>query len=234
MRAPRLLALDLDGTLLAPEGSLNRRTASLLRLARSGTILVLATSRDFALTRPVATVVGAEHCICLTGAQAFRAERCLFRHPLPAAPSQAVFRYATRLGLSAAWYVRKEVFQSPREEAPDQLLLRGDPALLHRVAERFGSLQGQVRFLFLPDWTHPQVLHLLHPRATKGRALERLAGFLGVAREAILAVGDGLADIDMLELAGHGVAMEGSPPPVREAADQVLEEPLEDFLQRLS
>ena len=51
------------------------------------------------------------------------------------------------------------------------------------------------------------ILDLLPPGVSKGTALERLAGRLGVGRKETMAIGDNWNDVDMLEWAGQGVMM---------------------------
>ena len=57
--------------------------------------------------------------------------------------------------------------------------------------------------------------------ANKGKAMLALAASLGIAREEILAFGDGSNDISMIRAAGLGVAMANSTPDVKAAADEV-------------
>ncbi len=51
------------------------------------------------------------------------------------------------------------------------------------------------------------ILDLLPPGVSKGWALARLAGRLGVDRKETMAIGDNWNDVDMLEWAGQGVVM---------------------------
>ncbi len=51
------------------------------------------------------------------------------------------------------------------------------------------------------------ILDLLPPGVSKGWALERLAGRLGVDRKETMAIGDNWNDVDMLEWAAQGVMM---------------------------
>ncbi len=51
------------------------------------------------------------------------------------------------------------------------------------------------------------ILDMMPPGITKGRALERLAGKLGIDRRETMAIGDNWNDVTMLEWAGQGVVM---------------------------
>jgi phosphoserine phosphatase len=64
-------------------------------------------------------------------------------------------------------------------------------------------------------------------RAGKARALERFAGEIGVPLQQTVAVGDGANDIDMLSIAGLGIAFNAKPV-VRAHADAALSVPYLD------
>lgn len=59
----------------------------------------------------------------------------------------------------------------------------------------------------------------------KAVGIEVVAAHLGLAREDVVAVGDGLNDLEMLAWAGVGVAIAGAHPDVLAAADRVAEGP---------
>ena len=59
------------------------------------------------------------------------------------------------------------------------------------------------------------------PAATKGQCLMSLCRILDVEAKDSMALGDGTNDLDMLELAGVGVAMANAAPALLEAADYV-------------
>jgi hypothetical protein len=50
-------------------------------------------------------------------------------------------------------------------------------------------------------------LDLLPPGCSKGAALDSLAGIRGLKRDQIMAIGDNLNDLEMLEYAGRAVVM---------------------------
>ncbi|MDL2219847.1 Cof-type HAD-IIB family hydrolase [Ruminococcaceae bacterium OttesenSCG-928-O06] len=64
-------------------------------------------------------------------------------------------------------------------------------------------------------------LELNTKTANKGAALLALAGWLGIARSGVMAVGDGPNDVEMLRAAGTGVAMANAAPAALAVADQV-------------
>ncbi|MFW6230051.1 MAG: Cof-type HAD-IIB family hydrolase [Halanaerobium sp.] len=57
----------------------------------------------------------------------------------------------------------------------------------------------------------------------KGRALADLADDYNILPEEIVAIGDGYNDLSMLEMAGLGVAMENAPEEVRSRADRITQ-----------
>ena len=84
-----------------------------------------------------------------------------------------------------------------------------------RLAEKLG-LQGTNYFIGWTAW-----LDLAPEGISKASGLEEVAGLLGVAREDVLAIGDGRNDSEMLEWAGRGVAMGQAPDEVKAVADHV-------------
>ncbi len=65
-------------------------------------------------------------------------------------------------------------------------------------------------------------LEVLPPGVTKGAVVASLAHRLNVRAEESLAVGDDLNDLEMLDWAGRGLAIEGSPQPLVDVADGVI------------
>ena len=65
-------------------------------------------------------------------------------------------------------------------------------------------------------------LEVLPPGVTKGAVVAQLAERLGVRAVDAVAVGDDLNDLEMLDWAGRGLAVQGSPEPLVDAADAVI------------
>jgi hydroxymethylpyrimidine pyrophosphatase-like HAD family hydrolase len=62
------------------------------------------------------------------------------------------------------------------------------------------------------------ILDLLPPGCSKGAALDSLARIRGLEREQIMAIGDNLNDLEMLEYAGHAVVMANASEEIRSLA----------------
>ncbi|MGM0502053.1 MAG: HAD family hydrolase, partial [Bacillota bacterium] len=66
-------------------------------------------------------------------------------------------------------------------------------------------------------------VEIMNPEVSKGQAVADLAQELGFQREEVVTIGDSYNDIEMLEYAGLGVAVENAWPAVQEAADYITE-----------
>jgi len=95
--------------------------------------------------------------------------------------------------------------------SPQVELLENAEKMLHREMDgKIATARSLATFL-----------EVINKDVSKGKALKFLGEMLGVKKEEIMAVGDHYNDLDMLEYAGLGVAMEVSPPEVKAAADHI-------------
>lgn len=65
------------------------------------------------------------------------------------------------------------------------------------------------------------VITVMPSGVSKGDGLRRLARLLGIGLSEVMAVGDNLNDLEMLDVVGLGVAMGNGPPEIRARADHV-------------
>jgi Cof subfamily protein (haloacid dehalogenase superfamily) len=71
----------------------------------------------------------------------------------------------------------------------------------------------------------PTYLEFTSVESDKASALQFVSERLGIAQAETVAVGDGRNDASMIEWAGLGIAIEGSPPEVQAAADRTIPGP---------
>jgi Cof subfamily protein (haloacid dehalogenase superfamily) len=67
----------------------------------------------------------------------------------------------------------------------------------------------------------PQLIQIMDAGSSKGAALRRVAKHYGVPMEQVMALGDAVNDVPMLEAAGVAVAMDNAHPDVKAVADWV-------------
>jgi len=104
------------------------------------------------------------------------------------------------------------------ERPPTKLVAVVDPeavpALRATLAERFGGS------LFLTT-SLPYLLELGNPSASKGTGLAFVADRMGLEATTVVSFGDGENDLELIEWAGFGIAVEGGHPLLLQRADWV-------------
>ena len=239
----RLVATDLDGTVVRPDGTMSERTAAALRAVEdAGLRLVFVTGRPPRWVGPVAEATGHRGLvICANGASVFdlHTERVVEQFPLPAATARRVVERVRRV-LPAAGFAVEAVggfAHDPRYRprydvgdarvAPIEDLLRGP---LWKLLVRDESSTGDqmlelVRPLLagLADVTHSNVndclLEVSGHGVSKASTLATLAGRWGIEPAAVVAFGDMPNDVAMLQWAGVGYAVAGAHPEVLAAVE---------------
>jgi Cof subfamily protein (haloacid dehalogenase superfamily) len=103
-------------------------------------------------------------------------------------------------------------------DPPTKLVVIGEPAVLDDLKERMLARFGKRLYISksLPDF-----LEFASPEVTKASGLEFLSEHLGFSRTGTLAFGDGENDIELVEWAGYGVAVENAHDRVKEVAQFV-------------
>ncbi|NLY73673.1 MAG: Cof-type HAD-IIB family hydrolase [Firmicutes bacterium] len=114
-------------------------------------------------------------------------------------------------------------------------LFTGAEAELRPLAKLVGELRPTPNIILWPpdQLTDDWFLEVFDPLASKGQALSWLADYLGLSLNEVIAFGDGHNDLDMLETAGFGVAMNGSPQELIQQADLVIPGAVEEGIARL-
>jgi Cof subfamily protein (haloacid dehalogenase superfamily) len=259
LTAVRLVATDLDGTLLSPEGTVSERTAAAVRSARRAGIPVLpvtgrppqsmwelaggaglgplgACSNGAVLVDVAArAVVSADHLPGEVAARLVNDARAVEPGLRFAVDNLDSFTHETRFFDTAVNW-GEEVVRSCEDLGP--VLAAGCLKLIARrpglssveLIRRLAPAMGPEVHLTTSglDWVDIGLLGV-----TKATALARLCRQLGVAAGEVVAVGDNLNDLAMLEWAGQGLAVANAAPEVLEAADGVLPSNHDDGVAQL-
>ena len=247
----QLLALDLDGTLLNDQHEMSERTEKALKAAMAqGVQVVLATGKSRNSATGLIARLGCDTPgIYLQGLATYNGDGSLrYQSTLDPLIARQVITFAEDRGFSVVAYsgvrilVRSlskgtEVLQKYGEPAPEvvgplQNLLDSTP-INKLMAVKMGDhravpalrwqlsmqLDGAAR---LVQAGIPDMLEILPPGASKGSALKTLLQELNIPAANVLAAGDGENDIEMVKLAGIGVAVGNASSQLKAAADHVV------------
>jgi Cof subfamily protein (haloacid dehalogenase superfamily) len=239
-----LIALDLDGTLLAPDETISARNRTAIRDAlTAGIRVVLVTGRGVDAPIRVSKELGLNlPVICCHGAltKDFGANKTLEKIPVPLKYAKPMLEFAEAHGLAIAVYVDEAFyrlegsqilmddmrgpgwFEAPTvaqilTEAPTFMRFLGEESV-RRMLREFGDLPLAFRHETWYDFVECAVLNR---DASKKNALKKLCADFGVPSERVLAIGDSRNDVPMLRWAGIGVAMGNALPEVRQAVRYV-------------
>jgi Cof subfamily protein (haloacid dehalogenase superfamily) len=246
----RLIASDLDGTLLRRDRTISNRTrTALARAQERGIVVVLATARPPLTTRVFAEDAGISgHAICSNGAILYDISRdeLLGHQTLDTEIAQRliVALRAAMPGVCFGLVQGRDFACEPNYAAiarvedhgrlledlslGDALDLLAAPTtkLVIRHPERLPpDLLATIQELGLDGFeaTHSGApfLEVVAANVTKGWALAALCAQLGIEAAEVVAFGDAPNDAAMLRWAGHGVAVANAYPAALEAADEV-------------
>jgi len=103
-------------------------------------------------------------------------------------------------------------------EAPTKLVCVGDPDELDGLGERMRTRFGDRLWV---TKSLPKFLEFATLGVTKGSGMAFLSQRLGFSRERAIAFGDGENDVELLEWAGYGIAVENAHERVKAVADWV-------------
>lgn len=227
----KLLALDLDGTLLDQNGNVSEENAASVREAHaSGTHVVLVSGRHHIRIMPILDRLGIHVPIISTnGCEIWSANgRLLDRRVLPWKDVETVHLLAFRHHVHYRAYCAEGVFDSEQRNHLAQmdyswlkvLLKSGDDSHLSDAYERLLAT-GRLELTVYGSLGEPRQIDVQPKGTGKADALSKLCRMLDIRREEVVAIGDDRNDIGMLRYAGLGIAMANAPEDVRAAADEI-------------
>ena len=242
----RLIVMDLDETLIAPDKHIPHENVEAIRMAReAGIHIVLATARawwrteaiyrDLELDTPVIVSSGARLIDGVSGEE-------IWTRTIPLDLARDVARYSDEHKIALRVYVGQEIWNNLSHDpafhnqisygthvqnipdrlphAPYQIYTKGHREV-QELTERFGLAgDGFVSNVVTYYDGIPEVC-ILNPQSNKGEAVAAVAASMGIAQHEVMAIGDSRNDLPMIEWAGIGVAMSWAPDSVKERADLV-------------
>ena len=247
---PRLLALDVDGTLLRSDNTLSAANAAAIAAARArGWEVVLATGKPPWAIASLAKRLGlpGPHVVANGAALWTPGGGTRLLEEIAPADVRTALGAAEARGTARAVSGPRGVFCQPgwgadavagalRAVGEDRPSVVADAMAAEdrywKVITIAEAREGDPPVPMLPTgrWvrTGPSFYEVVPARATKATALDVVCEGCGVSPAAVAAFGDSGNDVEMLGWAGLGVAMAHAPAPVRAAADVVAPDNDED------
>jgi hypothetical protein len=245
-KPPRLVAFDVDGTLVGRDLAISEKVqGAIARMRASGIAGCLVTGRMYRATIPFARELHFDTpLICYQGAAIIDPAtdevldhrglaNDIVRELIAVAESDRMHLQLYRndeyycearnryTDLYAALAMTEPVIVPSLREAfayspATKAVVVADPPVAQEYVERLSQ-----RFAGRANVTRslPEFVEVLDPAVDKGAALRFVAKRLGVSMEETLAIGDSWNDAPLLQAAGFAIAMGSAPPELRAMAD---------------
>ncbi len=246
----KLIAIDLDNTLLNQEKTISTYTAKVIKkIASQGHIITLATGRAFELTKPFASMLDISHPLILNNGALIKdvAGNITSESSVTEEAIHEMLHYADQYNLGYTFYAedgfhtndhkRMKYYDAWNKDYPEARIdihyYDSIKPLLKRKAyklliidndkHRFDKAYGIYRRQPFANVTKSQTafLDVLPKNTSKATALQKLAEQFKINQEDIIAFGDNDNDVEMLAYAGLGIAMPNATEPAKAAADQI-------------
>jgi len=235
-RPHRLLALDLDDTLLRSDGTISERTLNaLVAWSNSGNAIVIATGRP---TRSIGHVLPellqSVPWISYNGAYVFVNGHCIYENLIAPAATHSIIglvaetlpECAVGLEIDNTLFLNRTINRTSPYEVVDLLTVAHQPAAkILFFHQEFTAMEGIIRLL--PGGTRAMVsekynlVQILADNADKTHALRYLVTHLGMEMADVIAIGDDINDVDMIRDAGLGIAVANAVPAVIAVAKRI-------------
>jgi Cof subfamily protein (haloacid dehalogenase superfamily) len=255
----KLIAIDLDGTLLNEKKQISERTQTALKAAKQkGVKVVLCTGRPLLGIKSYLKLLGltdkGDFAITYNGGLVQKSdsgevisEKILTRDQL-----LSIYDLSKELDVPMNFIDLRQVYCPPYPESKPSLYGQIMKALpftdieMDRIPESFkankaifcvsqkilDSAISQIPSSYYDRFTimksRPFLLEILNKEVDKGKGLRALGGFLGIAPEEMMTLGDEENDLAMIDYAGLGVAMGNAIEPLKQKAQFVTRTNRED------
>lgn len=245
----KLLALDLDGTLVQNLSTMDPETTKILdEVMKKGVHVTLATGREYKITAQFAERLNINTpIICYQGGliKNYKTDTALLMRVIAADISRQVIKFARANKLPMLLYTIENPYVELSSTLMEDLFAQADSPFLivNNLLSAVDDNQLPLKFLFVqPAHKTNTVYTMLQekfgknltitrsletmveatlPNTSKGDALRYLANTLNISLKQTMAIGDQDNDITMLKTAGLGIAMGNASAAAKKAADVI-------------
>lgn len=221
----KLVALDMDGTLLSPDQTVSERNQKAVAKAlEQGIDVVLCTGRSLPTCRDFAKALNlSSYLITVNGSEIWTSTEELVERQLLDAEVIKRLVELRNTHKTRAWMVSTN--QVWREDTPEEIDSH------EWLKFGFDTDSNDVKWKIVNELSEDARLELSNSSPTnievnavginKAKALEKICKLNDITMEEVMTIGDSLNDIKMIKEAGLGVAMGNAQEEVKKTADWI-------------
>ncbi len=227
----KLLALDIDGTILKKDYSLSQKVKKAIQSSvKAGVKVVLVTGRMYSATIFIAEELGLDTpIITYSGALVQTSEKIFFEKLIPDAVARKVVKELRAFDLQVNLYMNDEIFSEVETDTLIEYCEKRKLKYKIQSFDEFENIQANkilaigktpeattevLKYLqseFSDDLcvvkSLPTFCEIISKDASKGKAILYLAQNWGISSDEIMAIGDQDNDIELLKVANVKVAV---------------------------
>ncbi|WP_311538263.1 Cof-type HAD-IIB family hydrolase [uncultured Anaerococcus sp.] len=247
----KLIAVDLDGTLLTSTNTISKKNKeSIEKVLDAGHKVVIITGRDFYGSIKVARELFDRHegglVASSNGALVFdlAKDKPIINHTIPREVVKEMIAYGKSLGLDYLIYHDNKILAEKDDAYDLDFLSKKNKLEVEIIEDLVDKLDFDLNKLLFsaqpsliekvksdfeekfkgkvnPIHSMPQFLDCMPVGIHKGRSLLEIADFYGIDHKDTLAFGDEINDETMIEMAGTGIAMANASDYIKNLADDI-------------
>jgi Cof subfamily protein (haloacid dehalogenase superfamily) len=245
----KLIALDMDGTLLTTDKGISERNQTAIKAAEArGVKVVLASGRPLIglskYLEELNLLKEEDYVLSFNGGlvQNTKTQEIVSKLPLKGSDLKYIYKISKELNINIHAFSAKEGLITPKvtqyteyeaeingidinikdfnEVSDDEDIIKVMMIDPQEILDTaIEKLPAEVYEKYSVFKSSPFFLEFTHKEVDKGLGLKKLGEYLGIKREEIIACGDAGNDLSMVKYAGLGVAMGNATSEVKEAAN---------------
>lgn len=255
----KFVAVDMDGTLLNSRGEITPATVAVIRkLADKDVVFTISTGRPIQGVAKYSESLGLKGpVITYNGAMIVNAEdnKVLFEQGLLREDARRIWELGQKYNTTMCIWAGNQLYGNRLDEKiqdykklsdVEPILAEDIEALLdigitkilwydevERIEEFLTSLSSDLFLEVSYCTSKPTFLEFFSKKVSKAVAMEKIGEMLGIARDEMVAIGDGLNDLSMIQYAGLGVAMGNAAQKVKDNAQLITDTNEEDGVKKV-
>lgn len=249
----KLIALDMDGTLLNEKKEISKRTKDAIREARNrGVYIVLASGRPLeGLTKSLEElelisdddyVLSYNGCLVqntktrdIISEFTLKGSDLEYLHDLSKNANVNIHSFSKDRGLMTPKHSKYTQVEADINDIkinvvdhsnidPEEVIIKIMMIDEPEVLDAgIKKLPSEIYEKYSVAKSTPYFLEFFNTGADKGQALKKLAEHLGIKQEEVIAMGDAMNDYQMIEYAGMGVAMGNATDKIKEISNHITD-----------